>query len=85
MNLRRVVLAATAFLPSIGFGQTAAEQQKAGEHDVVGVDNPLEARGIGVQVLGDERQRHVGDGDVDRRGEGAQADDGERQAPSSIV
>src|SRR4051794_20007572 len=33
MNLRRGVLAATALLPSIGFGQTAAEHVLAGDKD----------------------------------------------------
>jgi hypothetical protein len=48
-------------LPSEEIGSSTPEQQKAAEHERVGIDDPLQARGREVQAALDRRQRHVHD------------------------
>jgi hypothetical protein len=49
--------------PAEPVGRRAGEQEEAGQHEVVGVDRPLQARLRRVEVRPDVGQRHVDDRD----------------------
>ncbi len=66
-------------------GDGAGEHQQRGQHQGVGVDDPLEAGGGGVQILLDRRERDVHDGVVQADDEQAQAADPEDQQPVAAV
>jgi hypothetical protein len=59
-------------------------QQQAGEHQDVGVDDPLEIAGRGTEVGREGRQRHVEDRVVEHDEEQAQAQDPEGQPPPRV-
>ena len=68
-------------LAAVAVGQPAAEHEQPGEHDVVGVDHPLQVAGRRVELAADERQRDVRDRDVEAGRQRAEAQHGERRLP----
>jgi hypothetical protein len=63
----------------------SAEHKQTGERDRVRVDHPLELARGRVELTADERQRDVGDRDVDRSGERAAAEHSERDRALVVV
>ena len=61
--------------------ERAREQQQAGEHERVGVDDPLQLADVGVEVAHERRERDVDDRVVDHDHE--QADAQHRRARAS--
>ena len=64
--------------------ERAADEQEAGEHQDVGVDDPLQLRRRGVEVAHQGRQRDVQDQAVDRGDQHRQAHDGQCPMPPAI-
>ena len=64
--------------PAVAVAEAAGRQQQPGHDQGVGVDDPLQLRGVGVEFARQRGQRDVDDGGVDADDEDAQADDGER-------
>ena len=62
----------------------ARGEQQAGEHQRVGVDDPLQLAGARVQLLDQRGQRDVEDRVVDAHDEQAEAEDGE-DPPAALV
>ena len=63
----------------------AAEDQQAREHEGVGVDDPLQARDVGVQLAADRGQGDVDDRVVEPDDQQAHAADDEDQPPAAAV
>ena len=63
---------------AVAVGQAARRQQQAGHDQGVGVDDPLQLRGVGVEFARQRGQGDVDDGGVDADDEDAQADDRKR-------
>ena len=63
---------------AVAVAQAARRQQQAGHDQGVGVDDPLQLRGVGVQFARQRGQGDVDDGGVDADDEDAQADDYKR-------
>ena len=63
---------------AVAVAQAARRQQQAGHDEGVGVDDPLQVRGVGVEFARQRGQCDVDDGGVDTDDEDAQADDGKR-------
>ena len=61
-------------------GQRAGGEHGRGEGEGVGVDDPLQAVEVGVEVTGDLGERGVDDGDVEHEHRGGGTDHGERPA-----
>ena len=59
-------------------GQAACRQHQSGHDQGVGVDDPLQLRGVGVEFARQRGQGDVDDGGVDADDEDAQADERER-------
>ena len=64
-------------LAPVPVAEAATGEEQAGEHQEVGVDDPLQLTGGGVEVDGERRQGHVDDRAVEHGDEHGEADDGE--------
>ena len=65
-------------------GQRPSDEQQAGEHHGVGVDDPLELARRGMQVPDERRECDVEDGVVDVDDQRRQTHDGQRQPPVTV-
>jgi hypothetical protein len=66
---------------AVTVAQAASRQQQAGDDEGVGVDDPLQLRGIGVEFARQRGQGDVDDGGVDADHEDALTDHDERGDP----
>ena len=64
--------------------QAAGGEQQAGEHERVGVDDPLQLADAGAEVAHERGQRHVDDRVVDHDHEQAHAEHGERRPAAAV-
>ena len=65
-------------------GERARRQQRRGERERVGVDDPLQLREARVQVGPDRRQRDVDDGHVEQQHRRGRRHDGERDPAHAL-
>ena len=71
-------------LAPVAVAEAAGREQQAGEHQQVGVDDPLQLAGGGVEVDGERRQGDVDDRAVEHRHEHGEADDGEDRPAAPV-
>ena len=64
---------------AVAVAQAARRQQQPGHDQGVGVDDPLQLRGVGVEFARQRGQGDVDDGGVDADDEDAQADEDKRR------
>ena len=67
--------------PADPVGERAGREQRRGEGEGVGVDHPLQLGEAGVEIVADDGEGDVDDGDVEQQHRRARRHDGEREPP----
>ena len=70
---------------AVTVAESAGCEQQSGEHQAVGVDDPLQSAGTGVQVPDERRQGHVQRGVRHHDHDQAQTQDAQRPPPPFVV